>query len=470
MDVTTETVAPREVEFTIHPEAAQVEDAMLKAARRAAQRVRIPGFRPGKAPYAIIERTVGRELLTEEAAEILAPDLYKQIMEQGGYEAYDRPTLRISQQEPLELKLRVALEPEVTLADYCSLRIEPEPEVQVSEEQVDKLLQEIRESQGTWVPVERPAQLGDQVTLDIKGTAGEDVVFDETGTTLALSEALAPPGFAEAVAGAAPGEAREFTLTYPEDRAHEDLAGKTVLFAVTVHEVKERRLPALDDDMARAAGDFASLDELRERVREGLTAEMEAEARDRMAVRAVDELVERSTIEYPAVALEREIDRLVQRQESRLRQQGFSLESFMRLTHKTPDQLREELRPTAEKNLRRSLVVRAVGRAEKIEVSPEELQSEVQRIASPYGEQASAVAQALMQPEPASGLVSDIISRKAVDRLIAIVTGKAECAPPAAEAEVDAQAAEGEPGHAGPPAEAPAGEASEAAPEGEPPA
>jgi len=441
LDVTTETVAPREIEVTIRPDPDQVEDALHKAARKVAQRVRIPGFRPGKAPYALVERTVGKDLLTEEAAEILAPDLYRQAVEGAGYHPYDRPTLRVAHHEPLELKIRVPLEPVVELGDYCSLRVEPEPPVEVSEQQVDHLLQELREQHGSWEPVARPAQMGDQVTLDIQGVADGEPVFDETGTTLVLDETLSPPGFAQAVAGMQPGETKQVELTYPQEQPNEELAGKTVAFTLTLHEVKERKLPELDDEFARSVGDYASLQELKDRLRDGLKAEMEAEARDRLATRVLDQLVQQSKVEYPNLALERRIDRMVERQESRLRQQGFTLETYLQVTHKSMDQLRDELRPQAEENLRRWLVLEQAGKAEKVQVQPEELGSEIERVALAYGEQANAVREALMQPEPASGIVNDIFVRKTLDRLVAIATGKAECAAAAAQGEEAAPAA-----------------------------
>ncbi len=448
MEVTTETIAPREIEITIRPDAEQVEDAMRQAARKVAQQVRIPGFRPGKAPYALVERTVGKELLTDEAAEILAPDLYRQAIEQAGYQPYDRPTLRVTQQEPLELKIRVPLEPLVELGDYCSLRVEPEPPVVVSDEQVERLLQEIREEHGSWEPVDRPAQLGDQVTLDIKGTSGEEPIFDETGTTLTLEETLSPPGFAQAVAGMRPGETKQVDLTYPQDAANKDLAGKTVAFTLTLRELKERKLPDLNDEFARSVGDYASLEELKNRLREALKAEMESEANDRLATRALDQLVQQSKIEYPNLALEREIDRLIERQQSRLRQQGFSLETYLRVTHKSMAQLRDELRPQAEENLRRLLVLEQVSKAEKVTVEPEELGTEINRIASAYGESAPRMREALQGLAPSLEIMRDIMLRKAIERLVAIATGKAECAAPAA-AEGAAPAPEE------PPAEAP---------------
>ena len=426
MDVTTETVAPREVEFTVRPEAEQVEDARREAARRVARRVKIPGFRPGKAPYALVERTVGRELLIEEAVEILVPDLYKQILEEGGYQPYDRPTLNILRQEPLELRIRVPLEPTVELADYCAIEVKPEPEVVVTPEQEERLLNELREQHGTWVPVERPAQMGDQVTLDIRGTSDGETVLDQEGTQLTLSETLSPPGFAQEVAGMLPGQTREFSLTYPEDYSQPELAGETVTFTTTLRELKERRLPELDDEFAQSVGDCATLEDLRAQLRGTLKAQMEAEVRDRLATRVLDRVVEQSRLEYPNVAVEREIDNLIRQREIRLRQQGFTIESYLRVVHKSMAQLRDELRPEAEEQLRRTLVLREVARAEKIEVRPEELSAEVDRVAQAYGEQAPAVRQVLMQQGTLGPIVGDLYARKALARLVDVVMGRAE--------------------------------------------
>lgn len=465
MEVTTETVAPREVEFTIHPPVEQVEEARRKAARIVTRRVRIPGFRPGKAPYALVERTVGKELLTEEAVEILAPDLYKQILDEGGYQPFDRPTLRIARQEPLELKIRVPLEPTVELADYCAMEVQPEPEVEVTSEQEKKLLSELREQHGTWEPVERAAQMSDQVTLDIRGTPEGEAAFDQEGTQLTLSETLSPPGLADAIVGMLPGQTRDFTVTYPENYEQQRLAGKTVDFTTTLRELKQRRLPELDDEFARSVGDHATLEDLKAHLRDTLRTQLQSQARDRLATRILDQVVEQSRLEYPNRALEQEIDRLIRQRESRVRQQGFTMESYLRVVHKSMAQLRDELRPDAEEALRRELVLREVARAEKIEVSPDELVTEVDRLALAYGEQAEAVRQALSQQGALGPIAGDIYSRKALERLVDVVTGRAQgvCEPP------ELLAAEGAPGRApeAPEAEAPAPTGQEP---GEPPA
>jgi trigger factor len=451
LDVTTEIIGPREVEFTIHPEAEQVEEARRKAARKAAQHVRIPGFRPGKAPYVLVERTVGREILTEEAAGILAPDLYKRVLEESGYEPFDSPAVRIAQQEPLELKIRVSLQPTVELPDYCAMTVEPEPEVEVTPEQEEKLLNDVREQHGTWVPMERPAAMGDQVTLDFMGVADGETLFDEQGTELTLAESLSPPGLAEEIFGMELGQTREFVLTYPENYAQERVAGKTVAVTATLRGVKERRLPELDDEFAQSLGEYAALDDLKARLREGLKAQLEAEARSRLATRVLDQVVAQATLEYPNLAVEQQIDRLIRQRESRLRQQGFTLETYLRVIHKSVEQLRDELRSEAEEALRRSLVLRKVGRAERIEVKQAEVMAEVNRVASAYGEQAAAVRQALMQEGTIDALVGDMYERQAMARLVDVVTGQAEgvCAPPELPQEERAALAASEPPAAG---------------------
>mgnify|MGYP005840596107 CR=1 FL=1 len=431
MDVTIETVAPREVEFTVRPEPAQVDEARRQAARRFAARVRIPGFRPGKAPYALVERTVGRDTLTEEAAEILAPELYKRVLEEGGHQPYDRPTLRIVQREPLELKLRVALEPSVELGDYRQMRVEPEPPVQVTPEQEEQLLNELREQHGVWTPVERPAQLGDRAVLDIQGVALGRTVVDQTGSELNLTENLTPPGFAQAIVGMEPGQTREFSLRYPDD-APEEMAGKVVSFTVTLRELKERRLPTLDDEFARSLGEAATLDELRANLRERLRARLEAEARERLGMRVLDELVARSRLDYPNLAVERQIDRTLEQRDRQLRRQGFTLESYLHATHKSLAQYRDELRSEAELTLQRSLVLRELARVEEIRVDSAEIKAQVDRVAEAYGDQADAVRRALVQEQALASVAAELYGQKALSRLIDLVTGKVEEGAPAA--------------------------------------
>ncbi len=455
MDITTETVAPREVEFTFRPDTTEVEEARHKAARQLARRVRIPGFRPGKAPYVLVERTVGKEALTEEAAEILAPEAYEKAIEDGHYVPYDRPVLRVAQQEPLEMKVRVALAPVVELGDYCAMKVEPEPVPQVTPEQEEQALNQLREAHGTWVPVERAAQMGDQATMDILGVSDSETIYDDHGAQIVLTDALTPAGFAEAVVGMTPGEKREFDLTYPETTAQEQLAGKTVKFTVTLSELKERKLPELDDEFAKSVGDYESLDALKARLHETLQAQLDAEARDKLAMRVLDDVVAQSKVEYPNAAVEHEIDDLIAQRESRLRQQGFTLEAFLRATHKSLIQLRDELRPEAEESLRRTLVLREIAKKEKIQVSPEELTGEVNRVAQGFGEQADAARAALMQQAPLQNLLSDLYLRKALTQLVDIVTGKVQGA--CAEGEAPA-VAEQAPAAEAPAAETPAAE------------
>ncbi len=445
MEYTAETVAPREVEFTIHLGAEEVDDARRKAAQAISRRVRIPGFRPGKAPYALVERTVGKEYLTEEAAEILAPDLFRRVMEEGGYEAYDRPTLRVSQQEPFELKIRVPLRPTVELPDYHAIRVEPEPEAQVTPEQVQKVLDGLREDHGTWVPVERPVQMGDQVIVDIKATSDGEPLFEEKETEFEVSEKLMPAGLAEGITGMSVGETRQVAVAYPADFAVEGLAGKSVDLMITLRGAKERRLPELDDEFARTVGDFASMEDLRSRIQQNIRIELEAQAEARIAQRVLEAVIEQSRLEYPNQAVEREIDFLVHQRERRLQQQGFTLEVYLSLVHKSLAQLRDELRPEAEETLRRELVLSEVARAENIGVSPEEVGEAIGAIAASYGERADEMRRLLMREEVLGSIVADLRSRKALARLVEIVAGRTQSKAEGTDVTAPEQGAEEEP-------------------------
>jgi trigger factor len=217
---------------------------------------------------------------------------------------------------------------------------------------------------------------------------------------------------------------------------------------MTLRELKERRLPALDDEFAHSVGEYATLDELKARLREGLQAQAASEAEAKVAARVLDQVAKGSKIEYPNLAVEQEIDRMIRQRENRLRQQGFTLESFLRTAHKSIAQLRDEMRAEAEEGLRRSLVLTEVARAEKIEVTPEELASEVDRLAASFGEQAEAVRQAFTREGALAPVLSDLYTRKSLTRLVDVVTGKVEGAcrvKPGEEAEARAGEAPAQP-------------------------
>jgi len=424
LKTTSETVGTREVLLTVEPDPESVDKALRKAARLFSQRRPLPGFRPGKAPYAMVERTFGRETLLEQAVSDMAPDVYRQAIAEAKIEPFEQGQLEVGSQDPLVLKFKVPLGPVVTLGDYHTLHVDPEPEVTVSETQIDEEISAIRRRHATYEAVERPVQLGDQVVATIIGTHEGQQVVDQQDATLSVVDEMRPAGFAEALTGMKANETREFSLTYPDDYDDKNLAGKNVTFSATIKTVRQANLPEINDDLAKMAGDYATVAEMREGLAAIIKQRLENEARAREANAAIEALVGISQVEYPAIALEREITATLENQKARLRQIGFTYENYLRMVGKTEAELREEIRPDAERRLVRQLALSEFARAEKLEVKREEIAAEAARIANRYGERANEVLQRLNSDRALLSIHADLLTQAAVRHLTAMLTGR----------------------------------------------
>lgn len=428
MKVTTQELGNREVELTIEVDDERVERAMRKIARKYAREVNIPGFRPGKAPFAVVARRVGQERLLEDALEEMASDIYQEAIEEAGIEPYELKPLEISNYDPLTLTATIPLMPAVDLGDYHSIEVEA-PAVDVTEEEIEAVLHEYREENAQLVPVERPAELEDQVILDLEIQVDDDLVYDRANISFVLSpDGLTgvPVGFFEEIAGMEPGEDRTFSLMYAADFPDEDLAGKVGKFDVTLHEVKDRELPELDDEFAQTVGDFETLEALRERTREILLARAETEAESELSERVFQQLLAMSTVEYPDAAVEQEIDHMIEDFEARLQDRGWTLDNYQMMQGVTDVQLRDEYRADAEERLKRGAVLSEVVEREGIEVSNADIDSEIEMISQMYGTQAPEVRETLSSADSRRSLRSRLLAEKAIDRLVEIATGASE--------------------------------------------
>ena len=428
LKVDIETVATREVELTIEPDAEVVSRAARRAAREISRVRPVAGFRPGKAPYRMVERVYGRELILDQALNDIAQRVYREAVEQAGVEPFQQGQLDVVTHDPLVLKVRVPLVPSVTLGDYTTPEVEPEPEVALTEEQIDEQLQAVRSRHAEHAPVERAAKLGDEVVAAITGTVGGEQMVNEENATLTLQDDMTPPGFGEALLGMSAAESREFSLTYPEDYDEERLAGKNVDFRVTVTAVREIELPALDDDLAKAAGDYETLDELRRSLAEQLEARLAAQAREREAMAAIEALVAQSQMEYPAAALDAEIEQMIASQRSRLQQVGFEWEAYLRMTGQTETQLRERVHADAVRRLEQRLALMEFAKAEGISLSDEEtadqLRGVVGKLSAAYDQPPATVMERLNQSGALPSIYFDALTGKAVRHLTAMLTGR----------------------------------------------
>jgi trigger factor len=428
LKVTAEKLENCQVELTIEVDQERVDQELRRVARRVSKQRRIPGFRPGKAPYDVVLRHFGKDALYREVLEDLGQTVFKEALEKEGIEPFAQAELMDVQFEPMVLKMVVPVAPIVELGDYRQLRLTP-PEVTISDEEVEAALKRIQAQHGQWQPVERPAQLDDQAIVDIESTVeGEVVLSNQERALLLRAESSYPvPGFNEQIVGIVIGEDREFDLTYPENLANEKLAGKEGHFKVHLHDLKELVLPELDDDLAKTVGDFETFDDLRAKVRESLQAEAEREAESRFTREVLTATVERAHMEFPPVLLERELDSLLKEQDRVLRQQeGLTLDNWLEINKKSKEEHRDELRPQAAERLKRGLTLGKVVDLEGITAEKEEVEAQIERMSSSFGEQADKAREVFSSPDNMRSIASDLLTNKALQRLTAIARGEVE--------------------------------------------
>ncbi len=440
LTITTDPRPDRQIALTIELGPERTEAALQRAAKLVAKRTNIPGFRRGKAPYATVLRHFGRDALLNEVLDDLGQEVYKEALDIAKIEPFAEAQLEDVKLEPPTFKLVVPLRPEVDLADYRSVRLEAQ-EVEVTDADVDAILAEQRSSRATWVEIDRPAQLGDTVTIDIHGSVGEDTIMDNHDWDVLLKEEAGwLPGFAEAFVGLEAGGEKSFTLRYPEESASR-YKGQEATFQATLKKVKSRLEPELNDEFAASLGDHANLDDLRAKTKERLLQQRTAEAQSKSDEAALEAVIEKAHISYPPAAVEDTLNDMVEEVRRNLQRSGYSLEDFVRLQGMTLDKYREKLRGQAEKRLQGRLVLSELANVEKLDVSPDEIQAEIERT-MPTGEGAEKLREAFETDLGRAVVRQDVLTDKSLARLREIVAGRAPELPPEPAAPAEQPAAE----------------------------
>ena len=366
--------------LVVEMESTEMETSLATAYRHLAVEVKIPGFRQGKAPRAVLERYLDKGSVLSEALNHMVPEAYQQAIKEQEIEPFAQPNIEITQTEPVVIfKATVPLTPKVELGDYHKVKIKPEPAT-VAEDKVDAVIEQLRHQQGAWEPVARPVNFGDLAVLDIESdVAGEPFVNSKGVQYFVLREATAPvKGFAEHIVGMEKDEEKAFCLSVPEDFPKSELAGKEASFKVKVGEIKEEELPEVNDEFARQVNpELETVAALKEQISDGLKQRAEEDARLDFEERLVAAVVDCSEVEFPPVLVEAEIDRLFDEQARRLQMDEKALEKYLKTVNKTEEQLREELRPVATKRVTGSLVLEKVAEKEGIEVSEADIDAEI---------------------------------------------------------------------------------------------
>jgi trigger factor len=419
LEVATKELENRQAVLTTTLDEEWLDPFMKSASRRLASRAAIPGFRKGRAPHGVVLRHMGREALVREAMDDLGQAAYEQAVEESGLEPIQLDDLEIADWEPLTLRLTVSLPPQVDLGDYRSIPLEVE-EAELGEEDIEDALKELQEHYAERVPVDRPAQLSDFAVLDVEGTVDDRVVLKVDQQEYELREDGESPiaDFAGKLVGMSSGEEQSFDLTFPEDYDDEDLAGQEVSFVVRLHELQEKQLPAMDDELAKMVGGIETLDELRDDISQTLQARREAKQLDESAERLLDALLEQAEIDSPPVFVNRELEVMIRGLAYDLQEQGFTLDGYLRTTDKTVEDLVEEFRPTAEKRVSKSLILAQVVEDEGVEVGDSDIEEEVARMTRAYGEENQVLRDALLgNDQVREEIRNKLYGRKVVQRL-----------------------------------------------------
>jgi len=409
------------VTIEVEVDASRLEAAADRVFEKRNRQANIRGFRPGKAPRGMYERTYGAQHLWTEGGEDVIDETYREITQLERIEPLEQPRLEIAQLEPgkdLRWKATVAVRPEVTLGDYAAHGAKVEP-VPPTDEDVERVIAGMREHHAELKPVEREARENDVITVDI------DVDIDGRKITMArnghleLGRDYAVPGLAQGLVGVKAGEERVLELAFPED-ADEDLRSRKGSFTVRVSSVADKVLPALDDELARTVG-VADLAALRRAVRDELAHGAFHEARDAAADTAIAYTLATSEVEVPELLIQDELDHMVAELKERVRERGLTWERFLLQAKRSEGELREEWRPAAERRARSLLVLDAIAQKEGVTVSSTELAQEV--ALSPLAQQD---AQALRSPAVLAAFARSMRNRKTVDKLIGLETADAE--------------------------------------------
>ena len=434
MKVTKENLPDSCVELKIEVDDERLERAMKSAFKRLASQVKIPGFRPGKAPRAVLERHVGERAILYEAIDQLMPQVYGEALDQEEIEPVGQADYELITEEPLVAKFIVPVRPTVDLGDYTSLRV-PTEAVAIEPERVQDNLEALRHRYATFEPVDRPTQWGDIIRADVEGTVNGNAIVREEDVEFQLQEGrtISLPGVAEQLIDREKGGEFEFEVKVPEDAPDERVRGSQAHYRVRIKEAKQEILPELDDEFARQVGEgFSDLTALRTRIEEDMRQALEAEAEHQYHDRILEALADRAQLDYPPILIDREVERLMREQSGgppqvsgrsdprRRTASAGELERYLERVGKSEDELRAEMRPVAERRVRRSLVLSQVTEAEDIHVTDGEVEAEISRIASGVGEQGEEVRRLFSDESARESMRRSLLTKKTLERLAQI--------------------------------------------------
>ena len=423
MSVQVEKLEKNMAKLTIEVSAEQFKDAMQKAFNKNKNRFNIPGFRRGKAPMSMIEKMYGEGVFYEDAADEAINATCMDAMNESGLDIVSRPEVTVEQigkDQPFIYSALVAVKPEVTLGEYKGIEVQ-KADAEVTDADVEAELKRVQEQNARLVTIEdRPVADGDQTVIDFEGYV-DGKTFDGGSAEdfqLTIGSHAFIDTFEEQLIGKNIGEECEVNVTFPTEYHAKELAGKPATFKVTVKEIKVKELPELDDEFASEVSEFETLDEYKTDIRAKLSERKQKAAASENENRVVDKVVENASMEIPDRMLDGQIDNMVQEMARNMESQGLSMDLYLKYTGMTMDQIREQMRPQAEKRIKTRLTLEAVVKAENIQTSDERLDEEIQKLADNYKMEADKLKE-YMTDRDKDQMKEDIAVQEAVDFLVA---------------------------------------------------
>ena len=401
----------------------EFEKGLEQAYNKNKSKINVQGFRKGKAPRKIIEKFYGKEVFFEDAANAIIPEAYAKAAEESGLEIVSQPEIGLVQLEdgkPFIFSATVAVKPEVELGQYKGVEV-AKADVEVKEDDINAELDKVREQNSRTVNVEdRPVQDKDMTVIDFEGFIDGQPFQGGKGENypLTIGSHSFIDTFEEQLIGKNIGEETEVNVTFPEDYHAEELKGKAATFKVTVKEIKEKQYDDLDDDFAQNVSDFDTLAEYKEDLKKTIGERKANEAKNKKEAEVIDKIIENAKMDIPSAMIDTQVRQMAEDFSRRLQQQGLSVEQYFQFTGLTADKLFADMQPEAEKRIKSRLVLEAIVKAENIEVSDEEYESELNKMAESYGMEVDKIKEFMGEYEQKQ-IREDIAVQKAVDLVVA---------------------------------------------------
>lgn len=389
MGVRMDKVEPNVVKFEIEVAAEEFEEGLEKAFKKNAGRFNVPGFRKGKAPRAVVERHYGEQILYKDAINFICPEAYEKAVKENNIKPVDVPEIdivQIGKGKAFIFTATVTVKPEVELGEYKGIEV-TKKKAEVTDEDVEQEIENIREKNSRLVTVEgRAVQNGDTVIIDFEGFIDGKPFEGGKGTkwNLVIGSEQFVAGFEEQLVGAAAGEERDVQVMFPEDYYGKDLAGKSAVFKVKVHEIKKKELPVIDDEFAKDVSEFETLEELKQSLKEKLLEREERKIKSEIEDSIVEKVTKNSSVTIPAVMIEKQIDSILQDFDMRLRLQGITLEKYLEMSNINHQDFRKQFEERAREEVKTQLVLEKIADDEGISASDAEYEEELEKQAKNY--------------------------------------------------------------------------------------